>query len=774
MKNALSLLWALPCLILPALCGCPSAASAQSTSISGYIKDSLSAEALIGATIFAPDFKAGATANNYGFYALSVPAEPPFEVVVSYVGYRTRRYTITVDTKGKRDFLLPQKDNTLQEVVVSAKPADQNVQQARMSVIDLPIKDIKSIAMIAGERDVLKAVQFLPGVQTGNEGTTGFYVRGGNTDQNLVLLDEATVYNPNHLFGLFSTFNVNALNNVTLIKGGFPAQFGGRLSSILDITMREGNNKKFQGEGGIGLLSSNLTLEGPLQKGKSSYIISARRSYADLLAKPLLRKSNEQGSYFLYDVNAKVNYILGKNDHVFLSFFKGLDNASYTAANSLNYGINFGNTTGTFRWNHLIGSKMFVNTAVIFTNYHLSLSTSQNNFYSLLYTGVVDKSAKTTLEWYPNNKHSIKVGAQYIYHALTPAAVSARIPRIRKRIQLKPDSLMQVFSNESAFFINDEWIANRRLGLNFGLRIPYFFTQNSAYPLVEPRVTAKYSLDDATSLKLAYTDMNQFLHLVPNSTASLPTDIWISSSDIVKPQKSRQVALGLFRNFARNRYETSIEAYYKTMRNQALFKEGTQIVVDSDLDEKLTFGNGTSYGLELFVRKSEGKLTGWVAYTLSKTTQQFAALNLGRSFPFTYDRRHVLNVVAMYQLNKKWSFAGNFVFNSGGAYTLPVGRIPVYEGGGSLYDDYYSDYTDRNNYRLNAAHRLDLSASCKKTSHLFRWHYDSEWVFSLYNVYSRRNPYFVYLTTDPVTKEPKAKQVSLIPIIPGVSYNFKF
>ncbi|MBK9718637.1 MAG: TonB-dependent receptor [Saprospiraceae bacterium] len=742
-------------------------------SMNGYIRDSLTNEVLIGATISIPELHIGTVTNNYGYYSLSYPITGLYEVIVNYTGYYPKRLTTNTSQLRELHILLTLDNHLLEEVVISSKSKDQNISQARMSVMELPIKDIKSIVMIAGERDILKAIQFLPGVQSGNEGSTGFYVRGGNIDQNLVLLDEATIYNPNHLFGLFSTFNVNALNNVTLIKGGFPAQYGGRLSSILDITMREGNQKRFQAEGGIGLLSSNLTLEGPIQKGKSSYIVSGRRSYADIIAKPFLPKNVNQTNYYLYDYNAKINYELGKKDHLFLSIFRGLDDAQYTASNSLNYQINFGNTTGTFRWNHLIGNKIFINTAFIYNDYHLSLSTTQNNYYSLLYTGINDKSAKSALEWYPNSKHNIKTGIQYTYHALTPSAVSAKIPKKGARKQIKPDSLQQQYSNELAAYINDEWTISSKVGMNIGMRIPYFINKSAVFSGFEPRITIKSNIDASSSIKIAYTEMNQFLHLVPNSTASLPTDIWINSSLGVKPQNSKQIALGYFKNFHTNDYETSFEVYYKNMKHQVLFQEGTQIVLETDISKKLTFGSGKSYGAEFFIRKNNGKLNGWIAYTLSKTTQQFSTLNFGKEFPFTYDRRHVLNVVANYQLSKRWQLSANFVLNSGGAYTLPNGKVPVFEGG-NLYDNYYSDYVERNNYRLNPYHRLDIGASYKKKRKLFKKEYDSEWVFSLYNVYSRLNPYFVYLTTDLITKTPVAKQVSLLPIVPGVSYNFKF
>lgn len=741
----------------------------QSVTMSGYVRDSLSGEVLIGASIYALKYKIGTQANTYGYYSLTLPKGDSATIVVSFVGYQSTVYQLLTNSSKSVVFNLRNNTTQLSEVTVNAKNNDDNVQKAQMSVIDISIKQIKNIPMIVGERDVLKVIQFLPGVQSGNEGTTGFYVRGGNIDQNLVLLDEATVYNPNHLFGLFSTFNVNALNNVTLIKGGFPAQYGGRLSSILDITMREGNKSKFSGAGGIGLLSTNLTLEGPLQKGKSSFIVSARRSYLDLLLKSFVSGTD----YFLYDLNAKVNYELGKNDHVFISGFLGKDKAAYTGLSSINYGINFGNSSGTVRWNHLFGDKVFANTSVIYSDYYLSLSTIQDKYYALLYSGIQDWTAKTSVEWYPNPVHSIKTGIQYTYHTFSPASTSNKIPKSGNVLSIKPDSIKQVYSNELAFFANDEIRISDNLGVNVGLRIPVFASRGVTYTRIEPRITAKLNVSPLTSLKIAYSEMNQFLHLIPNSTASLPTDIWISSSPLVKPQLSRQIALGVFKNFQNNDYEASVEGYYKNMENQVLFKEGTQIVLDTDLDKQLTFGKGESYGLEFFLRKNTGKLTGWVSYTLSKTTQQFAELNYGNPFPFTYDRRHNLAVVGSYELNKKWTLSGNFVFTSGVAYTLPTGRATVGQDG-TLYDGIYYDYTTRNNYRLNSYNRLDVSATYHKQAHIFKKAYKAEWVFSIYNLYSRQNPYFIYLTTNPDTKIPEAHQVSLLPILPSVSYHFNF
>lgn len=745
--------------------------------ISGYIKDLKTGEAIVGASVYNTNEKKGVATNNYGFYSLTVTREDTLGLIISVVGYKPQLKKINANDKIELNIQMEESEaQELSEVVVSSVRTDKNVRKAQMSVIDVPMKQIKTLPAILGERDVLKIIQLLPGVQAGHEGTSGFFVRGGNADQNLVQLDEATVYNPNHLFGLFSTFNTNALKNVTLIKGGFPAQYGGRLSSILDITTKEGNNHNFSAAGGIGLLTSNITLEGPLKKNKSSFIISGRRSYIDILSKPFIPKNKNNTTYYFYDINAKINFVLGKKDHLYLSGFKGLDKAAYTGSSSLNYGIHFGNSTGTLRWNHLFSNKVFANTSIIYNDYHLSLSTKQGQYYAQVYSGIRDMNGKFDLDIYPSSKNKIKTGINYSYSTFFPATSSARIPRSGQIRYLKPDSIARKYSSLIAFYINDEITFSENLSLSLGLRIPSFIKSGGNYTFIEPRATLKYSINPSTSIKAAYTDMNQFIHLVPSSTASLPTDIWISSSKLVKPQTSKQFALGAFKNFDNNGWETSAEIYYKTMKNQVLFREGAQPLLDSNnsnIESILVFGKGDSYGLELFLKKNIGKLTGWISYTLSKTTQQFDSLNRGKSFPFTYDRRHNLDIVGTYEFNKRWTFSANFVFTTGAAFTLPTGRASVYLDG-SLYDGTYYDFTNRNNYRYRSYHRLDVSAINKKQRKIFGKKYDSEWVFSIYNLYSRLNTYFIYLTSDPITKEPQAKQVSLLPIIPSVSFNFKF
>ncbi len=746
----------------------------QKITISGYIKDAETGESLIGASIYATKSKTSASANNYGFYSLTLPQGDSTGIVFAFLGYTAQIKKIILTNNIELNIKLKPYSSEINEVVISSKKNNDNVERAQMGVIDIPIQKIKELPALLGETDVLKVVQLLPGVQSGNEGTTGFFVRGGNSDQNLVQLDEAVVYNPNHLFGLFSTFNTKALNNVTLIKGGFPAQYGARLSSILDITMREGNNQKLKVEGGIGIISSNITIEGPLKKEKASFIISARRTYLDLLIKPLL-PAGIKTSYNFYDLNAKINWQVSKRDRLFLSAFKGDDNAGYTEASSINYGIKFGNSTATLRWNHLFGQKLFANTSLIYNTYLLNLNTTQGNYYAQVYSSINDVNGKTEFQYYPTAKHKILFGANYTYHTFASTGKSAKIPASQQITSIDSNQIPARFSNEMAAYLNDEITITKRIGLNVGIRTPAFITKDTAYFTWEPRATLKVSIDSSSSIKAAYTVMNQFLHIVPSSSASLPFDLWIPSSNITKPERSEQYAIGYFRNFKENKFEASIEGYYKTMQNQVAFKEGTQLLEQKYIDSSLVFGKGWSYGVEFFLKKNEGKLTGWISYTWSHTNQQFNALNLGKTFPFKYDRRHVLSVVGVYNLTKKWTLSADFVFSTGSAYTLPSGRINITTGG-SLYDGVYYVYDQRNNYRLNAYHRLDIGATHRKNKTLFKGKlpFVSEWVFSIYNVYSHRNPYFVYLTIDPLTQIPQAKQVSLLPIIPSVTYNFKF
>lgn len=750
---------------------CAGYSLAQKITISGYIKDETTKEVLIGASIVNTNTKTGTATNQYGFFSLTVPLADTVELVISFQGYKIQAKKIIAKENLRLNILLESSTGILGEVVVIAGKNNRNVEKAQMGVIDVPLRAIKNLPVLIGERDLMKIIQLLPGVQGGQEGTTGFYVRGGNQDQNLVQLDEAAVYNPNHLFGLFSTFNINAINNVKLIKGGFPAEFGGRLSSILDITMKEGNKTKYQVEGGVGLLTNNITIQGPIKKNKSSFIVSARRSHINLLLKAFSDANST--TYKFYDVNAKMNFELGKKDHLFLSYFKGNDDAAYNNINGLNYTTGFGNSTGTLRWNHLFGAKIFSNTSVTYNDYNLALSTSQNNYYSLLYTGVKDITAKTDFAITPNSKHKIKTGFIFTRHRLSPASFSSRIPRRGNQLKINKDSINKLYSNEMAFYAGDEWDASEKFSINYGVRVPVFSASGKTYSFIEPRITTKLSIGPNASIKASYTKMNQFLHLIPNATAGLPTDIWVPSGNKTKPQSATQYALGYFRNLKDNAIETSVEVYYKKMNNQVLFGEGKQLKINVNLDSLMVYGKGESYGVEFFVKKNTGKLTGWVSYTLSKTDQQFSDLNFGRAFPFKYDRRHSLSVTASYPLTKTWTISGVFVYSSGVAFTIPTGRISTLNSG-TIFEGNYYVYEGRNNYRLAAYHRLDISVSNKKTVELFKKRYEREWNFGVYNAYSRQNPYFIYFEIDALASKPIAKQVSLLPIIPSISFNFKF
>ena len=746
-------------------------ASEKNVTLSGYVLDASSGESLIGANIYSDELRIGTSTNSYGFYSLSLPVNQDIRIVFSYVGFKPQVKKLFLKKNLKLNIKLTPQPISAEAIVVTARKEDENIERKQMSVMDVPVRMVKQLPAILGETDILKVIQLLPGVQSGSEGTTGFYVRGGNADQNLVLLDEAVVYNPNHLFGLLSTFNSRAINNVTMIKGGFPAQYGGRLSSILNISMKEGNNKTYHMNGGLGVITSKLTVEGPILTEKASFIISARRTYFDLLLKAMPSLSSTK--YSFYDLNAKINYKLSDSDRFFLSFFSGSDNAAYVDANSLNYDFKFGNSTGTLRWNHLFSEKLFSNTSLIYNTYLMNLKTNQGNFYSEFYSQIKDFNAKTDFEYFPNPAHTIKFGVQYTQHTITPTGTSGNVKTDSLATKVNITNIQKKRAAEGSIYINDAINVSKSIGLNLGLRFPVFKINQTSYSGIEPRATLKYTLSPVSSVKAAYTVMHQYLHLVPSSTASFPTDIWLPSSKIVKPQRSQQYALGYFRNFEKNMYETSIEAYYKAMQNQVAFKEGTHLLEQTDIDQQLVFGKGWSYGVEMLVKKRSGRYNGWISYTLSWTNQQFPDLNFGKVFPFKYDKRHDLKAVGIYNLNKKWSFSADFVFASGNVVTLPEGRVNVYEGG-DLYNGVFDVYTGRNNYRLGNYHRLDVTATYKYASSFFNKNYNGEFVLSIYNVYSHLNPYFIYVDVDGVTHKPYAKQVSLLPIIPSISFNFRF
>lgn len=760
--------------------------------LSGYIKDASTGETLIGATLTVKGNSKGISSNQYGFYSLTL-MEGNYSLLSSYVGYRSQLIELALTNDTLMNIDLQPGIRLSEEVTVTAKKRDNNVKNAQMGKISLPIEQIKSIPAFLGEVDLLKVVQLLPGVRNAGEGSAGFYVRGGGPDQNLILLDDAVVYNSGHLFGFFSIFNSDAIKNVSLIKGGMPAQYGGRLSSVLDISMKEGNNQKLQVDGGLGLIASRLSIQGPIKKDKASFIVSARRTYIDAIVKPFISKSSQfYGSgYYFYDLNAKINYKFNERDRLYLSGYFGRDVFDFVnGTQSLNVNIPWGNATGTLRFNHVFNNKLFANSTLVYNDYNFTFRASQNNFAIKLASGIRDFSIKQDLDYYPFSKHKIKFGGLYTYHRFTPSVVSGS----QDSVVFNPKNAQIKFAHEGAFYVQDNWEISSRVNINAGLRYSGFqqigpnkiYTTDDdgnrldsivykrgeavkTYSGLEPRVTFRLSLDEESSIKASVNRNLQYIHLVSNAGTTLPTDLWVPSTYKVQPQLSWQYAAGYFRNFKNNTYETSLEFYYKDMQHQIEYKEGYTPSSIDDTENSFTFGRGWSYGTELFINKVKGRFTGWLGYTLSYTYRKFPGLNFGERYPAKYDRRHDLSLVAMYDLNKKWKLSATFVFGSGNAATLPQ-RFYIISG------VLTQEYSRINEYRLPSYHRLDLSATLTPKKNAQR-KVKREWVFSIYNAYSRKNPYFIYYdqTGNPYNGDlqVQAKQVSIFPVIPAITYNIK-
>ena len=772
------------------------AASAQKNhTVSGYVKEDATGETLLGANVYLKETKKGTVANQYGFYSLTVPPGN-YTLVISYIGFSNVEIPIILDKDLIRNVSLQTNAIQTQEVVITGEKQDRNVASTEMGREKIEIEKIKTLPSFLGEVDILKTIQLLPGVSSAGEGNSGFYVRGGGPDQNLILLDEANVYNAAHLFGFFSVFNADAVQNITLTKGNMPANYGGRLSSVLDIQMREGNNKQFKVQGGIGFVSSRLTIEGPIKKDTSSFIISARRTFIDLfLGKPFISStSNFNGNkYYFYDLNAKVNYRLSDKDRIFLSGYFGRDVFNFKSPDSdFSLSIPWGNATATARWNHLFSNKLFLNTSLIYTNYDFQFEGGQEQFSFKLFSGITDYNAKTDFSWVPSPRHNIKFGSNYIFHIFTPNNASARSGNVNFNL----GDIVKQYAHDAAVYVNDEFDLNGKWLFNGGLRLTMFsqvgpfdrFTINpinnlptdtihynagqvvKTYPNIEPRFAVRYSLNETSSLKASYSQNYQYIHLASLSGISLPTDTWVPCTDRVKPQFGTQYALGYFRNFKNNTYETSVEVYYKSMKNQIEYEEGflPENQVNGNLDNFFVFGKGWSYGSELFIKKAKGKFTGWIGYTLAWTKREFPDLNLGKTFFPKYDRRHDISVVMTYEISKRWTLGATWVYATGNLNTFPE-RLYLLSNG-NIVEDYGGQ---RNNYRIAPYHRLDVSATLKGKS---TKKFESSWNFSVFNAYNRYNPYIIYFNSkyngDVVTIE--AKQISLFPIIPSVTYNFKF
>lgn len=782
--------WIVVLTCLLAIYAVPATAQRRYT-LSGYVKDSLTGENLIGASV-SVDGKAALSTNSYGFYSLTLP-EGNYEISISFTGYQLLHFSVALFSNINGNRLLAPRIAANEEVVVYAKRRDANVRNAQMGKIDLSMSQVKSLPVLMGEVDILKTLQLLPGVRNAGEGNAGFYVRGGGPDQNLIMLDDAVVYNSGHLFGFFSVFNSDAIKNVSLIKGGMPAQYGGRLSSVLDVAMKDGNMKKMEVDGGIGLIASRLSIQGPIKKDKASFMISARRTYIDALVKPFVPSSSAfHGSgYYFYDLNTKVNYKFSDKDRLYLSGYFGRDVFDFNnTQRSFKANIPWGNATATIRWNHLFHPKLFANTTLVFNNYNFAFNAVQNSLAFGVSSGIRDLTAKYDLDYYPAAAHKMKAGVSFTNHVFKPNLVSGR----SDSTDFTPDNAQKKYANELAAYLQDDWEVSDKLQISGGIRFSRFtqigpytnYTRDAdgnktdsmvysrgskvrAYGGVEPRLTFRYSLHDAASIKASITRNIQYIHLVSNAGSTLPTDLWVPSTLRVQPQMSWQYAAGYFQNFRENTYEASVELYYKQMQNQIEYREGYTPSL-KDPEEEFVFGKGWSYGAEFFVRRNTGKLTGWIGYTLSWTWRQFPDLNNGEKYRARYDRRHDLSVVASYDLNKKWKLSAVFVYGTGNATSLPE-RFYLVDG------VLTQEYSRINQYRMPAYHRADLAATYTPTPKKPR-KIKSSWVFSVYNVYSRLNPYFIYYNQTGSAYDGslkvEARQVSLFPLLPSVTWNFKW
>ncbi len=785
------------------------AANAQRQSVSGYVTDSATGEALIGATVFVQELNKGVPSNNYGYYSATLD-QGTYTLVVKYIGYADLRRTVDLTADRKVNLKLSPVVQVMKAVEVKGDKSKSRTESTDMGRMDVDVTKLQTLPALLGEVDILKTIQFLPGVQSNGEGNSGFYVRGGGPDQNLILLDEATVYNASHLFGFFSVFNADAVKDIELIKGGMPAYYGGRTSSVLAITMKDGNDKEFHGQGGIGLISSRLTLEGPIVKEKSSFIVSARRTYIDVLTKPFINKESTfaGSSYYFYDLNAKANYRLSDKDRFFLSGYFGRDvfNLTGNQPGSPNFKIPWGNATVSGRWNHVFGPKLFLNTTAIFSDYKFSFSGNQDQFGFKLSSGIRDYGLKVDFNQYPNIRHNVRYGFQYTYHIYTPSTVAVNSGDVDFNI----DTPSKLNAHEAAVYVQDDFDVTDRFRINAGLRFSWFahvgpfreYITNDVgenigttnygsgdiikqYSGLEPRLSMRYTINKKNSVKASFNRNLQYVHLASFSSIGLPTDTWIPSGKNVKPQEAVQYAVGWFRDLKERKYEGSIELYYKDMANQIEYAEGAspESGGNANYDKALVFGKGWSYGAEFFLKRRLGKLTGWVGYTWSKTERNFPDIDNGEAFPSRWDRRHDVSVVAGYELNDRWTFGGTFVYSTGQAATLPVQRYFI-EG------RLVSQYTQRNGFRMAPYHRLDIAATLKnkpvkqvkdKTTGevtTVQRKYRSSWTLSVYNVYNRKNPYFIYFATEGESGlsglQLTAKQVSLFSILPSITWNFEF
>jgi outer membrane receptor for ferrienterochelin and colicin len=772
---------------------------AQRFTIRGTVEDSQTGEKLISCNVYNALTLKGITTNAFGFYSLTLPVGA-IKLTASYIGYQTA----VIDFNLSRDTLINIRLSpviNLDEVVISAEKAKSAVLSTQMSMTELSSKSIKSLPMLLGEVDVLKALQLLPGVKGGNEGTSGIYVRGGGPDQNLILLDGVPVYNANHLFGFFSVFNPDAIQSVKLITGGFPARYGGRLSSVLDIRMRDGNNKKFSAEGSVGIISSKLTVEGPIIKDKTSFIVSGRRTYIDVLAQPLIKLSagnsgtNINAGYYFYDLNAKINHKFSDRSRLFLSAYSGRDKAYFKTVDkgdvqNVSYrfeadaGLGWGNLTAALRWNYVITPKLFSNTTITYSRYNFVTSmldqqvnndTLTSKFQYIYDSGIVDWAGKIDFEYLPDPNHTIRFGYNQIYHTFKPG-VSVMSAQSENSFEIDTTfGNKNIYAHEGAIFVEDDWSISPRLKANIGLHFSGFKVSDSTYTSLQPRVSGRFLLNEKVSIKAAFTTMSQYIHLLTNSTIGLPTDLWLPATEKIKPERATQYALGVVYEPS-DGIEISVEGYFKSMKNLIEYKEGASFFsFTDDWQDKIETGEGRAYGVEILARKQVGKTSGWIGYTLSWSERKFANISFGEWFAYRYDRRHDVSFVLTQKLTDDIDVGVTWVYGTGNAVTLPLEK---YASLSSLF--YYYQYFNgieafdqRNSYRMPAYHRLDIGINFRKET---KWG-ERVWSIGGYNVYNRKNAFYLQFDQEyqnDGTSKTVLKQYSLFPFIPSVSYSFKF
>lgn len=753
----------------------------QTHTLSGAVRNGASGESLRAALIRVDALNLDTYSNNYGFYSLSLP--PGTHVVkISFVGFDPLLDTLTITQDLKQDFNLTPSSNTIEEVVVSARSDNDNVTSPQMGNLNFKMEELKNIPVVFGEKDILKTIQLMPGVASGGEGSSSFYVRGGSGDQNLILLDEATVYNASHLLGFFSTFNSDAVKDATLYKGGVPAQYGGRIASVLDISMLEGNSKQFTAEGGLGLIASRLKIEGPVVKDRGSFMLSGRRTYADMFLKLSKDETVKNSQLYFYDLNAKMNFQINDRNRLYLSGYFGKDDLGYSDL----FGFDWGNATATVRWNSVIHPKLFSNTTMVYSDFTYNVDVNSDNSNFVISSKIRNWNLKQDFSLYAANNHTLRFGLNVLHQQIMPASLAAGSDSEVNSIDIEHRNGI-----EAAGYISHEWQPSDRLSLIYGLRFTDFMVMGPGtfydydgegeptnersyasgiakhYLNVEPRLSLAWILDSRQSIKASFNRMTQHLHQLTNTTASLPTDQYVLSSLNIRPQIADQVALGYFRNFQQNQYEFSVETYYKNMHHQIDFRNGADLQANKYMEGDLLYGKGRAYGVEFLLRKNKGRLTGWLGYTLARSERQFDDINQGNWFAARQDRTHDVSAVGMYQLNRSWTLGATFVFNTGHAITFPSGKYEV-DGSTMFY------YTERNGYRMPNYHRLDLSATYEPKKEQEKRFYSS-WSFGLYNVYNRKNAYIIdFRENQHNSNITEAYKIALFGIIPSVTWNFKF